>query len=205
MKTLEERLNTLPPNNCRVCEHYIRVNFEGYKNVMNRLGFCLLGQLDGEYSLYLSTSVSKTCMAFILSEKNLAITEAEHQLDKEADTYLETLRDKRTKNYKDIEPLVNACQGFLESTEGAPKGLAWMQAEMKTRTIACEHFRKMNKERFKEIYDMVTLTKSDYSKFLAMLSIEIHDRFCKCDKIGFIEKTPERPDSKTVKIKQNLN
>lgn len=204
MTELEERLKNLPVNRCRACEHFVRVNFDGYENVMNRQGFCLLGQLDGEYSLYVSTSRSGDCMGFILSEKNLTITEAEHQLNRDVNDYISRLGDKRTADYKEIEPLLKAHQKFIESTENKYKGLAWMHAEMAIREVGCKHFRELNTERYKDIYHMVSLRKADYSKFLAKLSIEIHDQFCKCQKIEFKEeKRSELPDIQEQKIKLN--
>jgi len=127
-------------------------------------------------------------MGFILNENNLAITEAECQLNRDVDKYLETLRDKRTTNYKEIEPLLKDHQVFLEKTENKPQGLAWLHAEMQIRKVGCEHFRELNEKRYRDIYNMTLLRKADYSKFLAKLSIEIHDQFCKCQKLEFKEK-----------------
>lgn len=191
--SIQDRIKALPSNSCRICEHYQRVNFDGIRNVMNRQGFCILGQLEGDYGLYVSNSISKECMGFILSELNLAIQEAEHKLDREESDYIYSLDDKRTANYKEIKPLLNTFQDFVEISEMKSKGLASLLAHQHIRKIACEHFREINRERFIELYDMVFIKKSDYTKFLAKISINIHNEFCKCDKLEFKDNKYEAP------------
>ncbi|VVB61698.1 Uncharacterised protein [uncultured archaeon] len=115
-------------------------------------------------------------------------------MDRGEKDYLETLEDKRCKNYKDIKPLLEAHAEYFEKTQNKFKGVAWMDAHMAIRIVGCEHFWEMNQERFRAVYNMVSLKKSDYSKFVAKLSIEVHDQFCKCDKLQFNQGgVPEKP------------
>jgi len=56
MEDIEGKLKQLDANKCRSCTHFIRVNTEAVSKVTGRQGFCLYGQFEGDYSLYISTS-----------------------------------------------------------------------------------------------------------------------------------------------------
>jgi len=183
--SIEEKIKELPTNACRVCEHFCRVNFEGYDNIMNRQGFCILGQLEGDFGLYLSSSKSRDCLGYLYSERNAKIYNAEHELDIELDDYIESLSDRRTTNWKEIEPLLRAHTDFFEKYEAKPKGLAFLDAEIIIRRFACKYFREMHIEKYREVYHMVSLKRIDFQKFLAKLSVEIHNQFCECQNIEF--------------------
>jgi len=55
MSEIEEKIQALAGNACRGCAHFIRVNFDSLYNVTNRQGFCILGQLEGDWGLYVSS------------------------------------------------------------------------------------------------------------------------------------------------------
>jgi hypothetical protein len=181
---IEEKIEALAPNRCRGCAHFIRVNFETYYNVTNRQGFCLLGQLEGDWGLYVSTSGSHNCAGFIFSEETAKIHAAERELSDDLHDFLHTLQDKRTANYKAIKPLIAARKKFFESVEKARGGIAWMLADHEIRQLGVEHFNAANEERFKEVYHMVSLKKVHYMRFLAGVSVQVHDWFCDCGKFA---------------------
>lgn len=183
--TIEDKIKSLGYNYCRACHHFIRVNFDNYRNVYNRQGFCILGELKGDYGLYISCSSSKECMGFIISDKNYQITKSEKELSTDCDEYLHSLNDKRTKNYQEILPLLQAHEDFFKRAKDMKSGMAWLMADKKIRSVGYEHFYEGNIKRYKEIYDMVKLKRSDYLKFLAKLSVEMHDKFCSCNKIDY--------------------
>ena len=184
MTEIEEKIEALAPNRCRGCAHFIRVNFDSYYNVTNRQGFCLLGQLEGDWGLYVSTSGSITCTGFVFSEGNARIHEAERKLTDDLHEFLHTLHDKRTTNYKAIQPLIAAHKEFFESVKKEQGGIAWMLADREVRKVGVEYFRTANEERFKEVYHMVSLKRTHYMRFLAGVSVQIHDRFCDCGKFA---------------------
>ncbi|MDD3019812.1 MAG: hypothetical protein PHX61_02375 [Alphaproteobacteria bacterium] len=163
---------------------FIRVNFEGPRNVYRRQGFCMLGQLEGDYGLYYSCS-SAECMGYIVSAEHSKIALAEETLNEMEKKFVESTTDKRSKNYKLIEPLMQKTEEFIQKTQEKSPGLAAMMAMRKTETTAHEWFRENNQQGFIDAYNMVSLRKSDYSKFLAKIAVAIHDEFCKCDKIEF--------------------
>ncbi|MCK5344861.1 MAG: hypothetical protein KAR20_15730 [Candidatus Heimdallarchaeota archaeon] len=178
---IEEKLKEFQYNSCRICNHYIRVNDKSANNVGNRRGFCILGQLDGDYGLYISSSVSRECMGFIYDEEVYKISKAEADIKEEERKYLHSLEDRRTNNHKLIKPVYDAHVEYLRASQDKINGTAWVGAIREFRRVACDHFEDINKERFYEIQRMVTLFESDYMKFMAQVSVEIHNRFCKCD------------------------
>ena len=173
-------MEALEPHRCRRCAHFIRVNFNGYRNVTNRQGFCLYGQLEGDWSLYVSTSGEHNCVGFVHSVENARIFEAERKLSKDHDDFIKSLSDKRTTNYKAIKPLMDAHKDFFESIQKERGGIAWMTAHNKIRELGSEHFNDVNAERYREVYHMVSLKKVHYLRFLAGISSAVHDRFCDC-------------------------
>jgi len=146
-----------------------------------------LGQLEGDWGLYVSTSGSITCAGFIFSEANTKIHEAERQLSDDIKKFLRSLSDKRTANYKVIEPLIEAHRDFFESVQHERGGIAWLAAQQKIRELGVEHFEKVNTERYREVYHTVSLKRTHYMRFLAGVSMQIHDRFCDCGKFAEVE------------------
>jgi len=183
MSEIEERIRALPGNACRVCAHFIRVNSNDLHNVMNRQGFCILGRLEGDWGLYVSASVSTSCKGFVYSEENARIHDAERQLSDELHEFTHSLYDKRTANYKAVKPLLAAHKEFANSIN---KGASRMESDLAIRKFASEHFENMHRERFWEVYHMVSLKKSHYLRFLARVSVQVHDEFCECGKIEVV-------------------
>lgn len=184
MTNLKEKIDNIPACFCRLCHHFQRVNFNGYNNVTNRQGFCMLGQLEGHYSLYISSSVSKDCMGYIFNEEHAKITIAENGLNNDINDFLNSLEDKRTKNSKLAQPIINAQVAFFKQNEHIRDSMGWILALQNMRKLGIDYFRQSNEERYKNVYNMVSLRKTDYNKFLAQVSVEIHNRFCDCDCIG---------------------
>jgi hypothetical protein len=183
MATIEEKIASLAPNACRGCAHFMRVNFDSVYNVTNRQGFCILGQLEGDWGLYVSSSISTRCAGFVFSEAHAKIHEAERKLTDDFHEFLHTLHDKRTANYKAIKPLIAASKEFHK---GSGEG-TWMVAELVIRKEGSAYFQKLHNERYWEVYRMVTLKKVHYMRFLAGVSIQIHDTFCECGNIEMIQ------------------
>lgn len=186
---IEAKIKALAPNPCRGCAHFIRVNFDGYYNVTNRQGFCILGQLEGDWGLYVSSSISVTCAGFVFSEENARIHAAERQLSDDLHDFVHSLYDKRTANHKAVKPLIDAHKEFFESIEKQRKersDIAWLAADQKVREFANKHFEKVNAERYRDIYHMVSLKRAHYMRFLAQVSVKVHDHFCDCDKLDVI-------------------
>ena len=184
--TIEERIKQIKGHNqCRICKHFIRLNFEETMRVYHRQGFCMLGQLEGDFGVYVSCSVGANCMGFVYSEDHYKIQMAEQNIREEMEAFCKSCEDKRTSNYKLIEPLMEAHKEFFKDAQKQPAGIAGLYASRKAHQIAREWFEKNHEEEYLRIRNMVNLRKSDYSKFLAKITVQIHDQFCSCDKIEF--------------------
>lgn len=184
MSEIEEKIQALASNACRGCAHFMRVNSDNLYNVMNRQGFCILGQLEGDWGLYVSSSVSTSCKGFIYSEENARIHDAERKLSDDLREFAHSLYDQRTANYKAVKPLLAAHKEFANSIN---KGASRMESDLAIRKFASEHFENMHRERFWEVYHMVSLKKSHYLRFLAKVSVQVHDEFCECGKIEAVD------------------
>jgi hypothetical protein len=183
-ETIETKLKTIVPpyNACRSCEHFIRVNFEGPKNVMHRQGFCILGGLEGDYGLYYSRSAAD-CMGFVFSENHAKIASAEETLNENEKEFCRSIRDKRSKNYKLIEPLLAATAKYIDEVKTKHVGYASMLAMHDVEITAHKYYRENHQDEYMNVYNMVDFRKPVYLKFLAKISVQIHNEFCKCDKI----------------------
>lgn len=92
-------------HSCRECSNFHRVedrNGEGRVGVFVQ-GFCILGQLQADFSLYYSTSASRQCGAFSRSEYNATTHDLERKLSKGMDDFKIKLMDRRTKECKAFE------------------------------------------------------------------------------------------------------
>ena len=179
--TPEETLKEIPvTKHCRNCLHFLRVNFEEVRNVMNRQGFCILGNLKGDYGLYVSFSCVD-CMGYIFSQEHDEIHRAEQALKENERVFCESIRDRRSKNYKLIEPLIKETQEYINKVRTEHVGYASMLAMREVEITAHKFYRENNKDEYMRVYKMVSLRKPDYNKFLAKISVAIHDEFCKCD------------------------
>ncbi|MDD2246403.1 MAG: hypothetical protein PHC39_04895 [Proteiniphilum sp.] len=182
-QTIETKLKELKPyNGCRSCLHFIRVNFDSVKNVSYRQGFCILGALVGDYGLCVSRS-SADCMGYIFSKEHNDIAVAERALGEDEDKFVKSGGDRRSKNYKLIEPLREETKKFIQATQQKHAGLASMMAMREVEITARNWFRENHQDDYLKVYQMVSLRKSDYNKYLAKVSVMIHDEFCGCDKI----------------------
>ena len=165
----------------------MRVNFDSVYNVVNRQGFCILGQLEGDWGLYVSCSISTRCAGFVYSEEHAKIHEAERQLSDDLHEFTHSLYDKRTANYKAVKPLIAANKELYESISKGQSDGARMIADLDVRKLGGKYFEELHKDRFWEVYHMVALKKTHYMRFLAGVSVQIHDKFCDCGKIETIQ------------------
>ena len=185
MQPPEQKLKELADRAyCRNCLHYIRVNYDTIDNVVNRQGFCLIGRCEGDFSLYMSCSCSE-CVGYILSDDHYKITLAEKELEQRCKEFADSCDDKRTTNYKLIEPMRAETQKYIESVAQKHKGLAYIMSMREVETTARKYFKEAHKDEYWNVYKMVDLKKSDYLKFIARMILKLHDEFCECGGIEF--------------------
>lgn len=182
-ETIEDKIKKCTDTHgCRVCKHFIRVNYDGIENVSHRQGFCVLGGLEGNYGLYYSKT-AKDCCGYIFSKPHEIITTSETNLSKQMSEFEHRCEDKRTNDYKLIEPLFEETRKYIQAM--GHKGIAQIAAMNEVRITANRYYREKNQNDFLEVYRMVSLKKSDYLKFVARVALKIHDEFCDCDKLVY--------------------
>jgi len=187
MSEIEEKIQSLKGNACRGCAHFIRVNFDSLYNVTNRQGFCILGQLEGDWGLYVSCSISVKCKGFVYSEENTRIHEAERQLSDDLYEFIHSLHDRRTANFKAIKPFIAANKEFAKTINEGQSNISRMVSDFEIRKLGGEYFKKLHEEQYWEVYRMVSLKKPHYLRFLAKVSVQVHDEFCECGKIEAVD------------------
>ena len=187
-ETTETKLKAIEGRNfCRACKHFIRVNNDTVQNVMHRQGFCILGRLECDYSLYVSCSAAE-CMGFLFDQNHYDISMAEQALSDGEKDFSYSVNDKRSTNYKKIAPLIEETRKYIASVKKENVGLGTIMAMREAEVTARKYYREVNSDKYLECYKMVTLKKSDYLRFVARISVQLHDAFCNCDKIEFKER-----------------
>lgn len=71
------------PRSCRNCTNYIRIQDNRNDNLPStnvRRGFCMLGDGEGDYGLYVSSSRCQDCQGFMFDQTKAAITEEENKI-----------------------------------------------------------------------------------------------------------------------------
>ena len=123
-------------------------------------------------------------MGYVFDKHTGMIAEAEKQLSTDLNQFIHDLEDGRTSTHKLAEPLRIAQKDYIKAFHGSPDGLAGMMAMQTLRSEAVDHFRKSNARRCIDIYQMISLQKTDYNKFLAQLTYALHDKLCDCEVIS---------------------
>lgn len=182
-ETIEDKIKKCTDaHGCRVCKHFIRVNYGGIENVSHRQGFCVFGNFEGDYSLYYSRTAND-CVGYVFSRPHEEITIAETNLSQQMREFEHRCEDKRTSEYKQIEPMFDETRKYIQAM--GHKGFAQIAAMREVKITANRYYREKNRDDFFKVYNMVTLKKSDYLKFVARVAIKVHDEFCDCDKLVY--------------------
>jgi hypothetical protein len=166
---------------CRKCMNYFRVREKTWE-VLSPQGFCIYGQLEGDFSLYYSTSRSNNCAAFILSEYNNETTKMESELNKKIDTFEYNTHDKRTKEYKLLEnKLIRAkdLKVFKEFKNQEGPGSRWILMRMnnKIQKALKEMLRDIYEDDYKKLQSRKYLSKVQYLRILADLNSEFYNKY----------------------------
>ena len=153
MKTMDNELlirQPLPNKKikfCRYCKWFVRVREE--KLSFHIRGFCVFGQNEGCYDLFLNTSYASECPFFVFDEKNYLI-----------EMRLERLRDMMWKKEKKFSK--ELMKKKLTSKEILNRFLL-------SRQLAYEETKRENLSELIEIHNEVKLTKKDYSEMLSLI------------------------------------
>jgi len=155
---------------CRACRFFIRVRKDGDFSEIRRRGFCLLGRLEGDFSLYISSSEAETCEAFLLDDYNYETTVKERELLKEWADFRFKLEDRRTKEYKQLKKLMGTFAERLKLAENIRYGLAGIRAHREAVAMAYDYFVEANSDRFEWLWKRRAVDKKEYARILATIS-----------------------------------
>jgi len=160
---------------CRICKHFIRVKEEGDFKTIRRRGFCVLGQLEGDFSLLLDASRSGSCPAFILDTYNCETTLKERELSKKWSDFRWKVQDKRTKEHKVVAKLAKELLDCFKLEEALMKGIDGLIAHGKVMKIAYEYFIKANKKDLDWLRQRKAIDGTRYIRLMGAISKALTD------------------------------
>ncbi len=173
-------LDTVERGSCRCCKHFMRVQSDSMRGIHVCRGFCLLGKLEGDYSLYCSSSYAEECPSYVADDYNIETFKVEHQLRSEQFDFDFKIDDRRTKVHKLVkEKYFNNEE--LEKCFNASVGHRWV-ARLMNRDInksLYEVFFELHLDTYKWLWnrDEKKITQKYYWAFLHSLSKQFNDYF----------------------------
>jgi len=180
---------------CRNCRNFVLFNKDRNPyRVLNRRGFCLYGQLEGDFSPYISSGRARGCKGYVFSSELEILRQHEKALEKKLSNLLHAIVDRRTKEYKEIKPFLDGLEEY-KKVKRAKSGKRYFTAWKIEENIATKYFQREHDDEYSFLHDAVTLFEHDYNKFISRVLIEVHDRFCDCNKLELnLTKFGESPE-----------
>ena len=168
-----------PARSCRTCTHFFRCNSErGLRNIQNTRGFCILGQLEGSFCLYVSVSVSFECMAYAEDEYNAETHRLERVLNDKISDFHYKMGDRRSNVYKllkSMHPETEALKKFF----GAKKkqAILSLMTDQKLGEVLMDWFFEINIELYKELGNRKVVSHRQYYELIGRLTKAFHEEF----------------------------
>jgi len=162
---------------CRNCKHYYRVKKDlSMRNVMNSQGFCSLGQLCGDYGLYISSSSARDCQGFIKDDYNTETREKERELSTAQDDFRFALEDKRTKEYQLVKNRFIDKEEVKKFFDMKDKD-QWVALHMNRHVVEAftNFFYETHQDKFEWLWHRKFISQKDYHIFLNKLRTEFND------------------------------
>jgi hypothetical protein len=182
---------------CRNCQNFVLFNKDHNSlRVLNRQGFCLYGQMEGDFSPYIGSSQAGTCKGYVFCSELNILWELEKDLRQKLANLLRAIQDRRTKEYKEIKPFLDGLQEYKE-VKHAKSGDRYFTSWRIEEKIATKYFEREHIDEYKFLFHAVKLFKHDYNKFISRVMVEVHDQFCDCRKLELnLSKRGEEEPSK---------
>jgi len=155
---------------CRSCKFFIRVRRNGDFKRIRRQGFCILGELCGDFGLYISSSIAGECKAFVLDEYNHTTTKKEDVLLTKWNDFRYKMSDKRTKEYKQIKGVIGAMDEYLDLYRLSLLDKYTLGLHHKAVGFAYDVFVKLNRKKYKEIFDRKAMRIKKYRRILGTIT-----------------------------------
>ena len=152
--------------NCRSCHHFNRVMNanRGLRGSSRRQGFCVLGQLEGSFELYISSSVAHQCQSFIVDEYNTETTRLENVLGEQLSKVKMKIRDHRSRLYRQFKKFTLETQKEFD-LDDKHSVWGWIEEER----LVGEWFYFTHKKDYKVLHDRLAIPRTDYYAVLATI------------------------------------
>jgi len=160
---------------CRMCRHFSRVKEDGDFRKIRRRGFCVLGQLEGNFGLYISSSSAEDCPAFMLDDYNYETTMMEFELAEKWNEFMHRIRDGRTREARELKKVIETMADYLKIENAVSKGIAGIRAHRKAMALAYEYFVEKHEEEFRKLWERRAMNIKDYYNILAAISRVLED------------------------------
>lgn len=147
------------PRSCRNCQNFVRVQDSRNSDLPStnvRRGFCLLGNCEGDYSLYVSSSTASECKGFMFSQAKALITEEENKISQLYHTF-------EKKEGKQIEKIFNATHKEMSKNN-------WFFCWMDTRAETNKQFKVKNLDMLIEFEKKFDLSYKNYLQFVDLVA-----------------------------------
>ena len=167
---------------CRMCKHFCRIKEDGDFRKIRRRGFCVLGKLEGDFSLYVSSSYAMDCPAFVLDDYNYETTMMEFELAEKWNEFRMKIEDGRTREARELKKVIRAMADYLKLENAVREGIAGIQAYRKAMALAYDHFVERHRNEFGRLWKRRAVNVKDYRNVLAAISRILED--CVGEKAG---------------------
>lgn len=158
---------------CRKCANFYRLATH-YSDAHQRNGFCSLGKMGTDFSLYFSWNKASTCKGFVFSEYNNQTWLLEKEIQEEMSDLNDYLRNPRSKVYKAVEAFYEELEKINnEKIAKISDSEAWMlfREEMEDRSLFFKWYYFSHIDKFSELGKRLAVDPSDYSRLLKSVQL----------------------------------
>ena len=152
---------------CRCCNHFFRIKEQYTEDVLQTLGFCNVGRLEGDYSLVQYCGKGNRCSVFVQNGYNTETSVKEHNLDRDLRQFNYNIIDGRTKEFELIKKMSISGLDLDKFIKSNPDN-RWIAYRMnqKLRKVLFNLFFEMHKKEFEWLHDRDCIDEKDYFSLL---------------------------------------
>lgn len=178
---------------CRTCKFFIRVYEKKFHDYYYKRGFCLYGQGEGDFSLYISSTIAYDCELYQEDEEAKKIYEVETKLRDEWVDIKWKIHDGRTKVGKEFKK-------FKEQYKPNESGFfGILRPQMDFLKMLYQRFYEKHKEEFEFLNESCKMTKEGYMALI----YSMHRRaMLVCNNLAFSKVFDERLVKELEKVKK---
>jgi len=155
---------------CRACGHYVRV-WESWDKMPNNRGFCVLGNLDGDWGLYVSSNEGLTCKGYIGDPYNLETLRLETELNKEWIDIKHNLLDGRKKLTRKLSKAIPDLSDIFKNAKKQRNVMGYMGDFQMGIGLVWKWFNAEHEPKFQVIRKRTRTRKTSYYQVLGDISL----------------------------------